>query len=86
MGRSHETPFSGKLSGFTLLFEALVLMLARRMPFAAVSRIAGISSYQALTICQRYVELALERADFSQVTALAVDEISTLMRGNPLDF
>jgi len=69
-------PFSGRLSGFTLLFEALVLMLARQMPFAAVSRIAGISSYQALTICQRYVELALARADFSQVNALAIDETS----------
>jgi transposase len=31
----------GKLSGFTLLFEALVLMLAQQMPFAAVARTLG---------------------------------------------
>ena len=74
--RQVKPPFAGKLSGFTLLFEALVLMLARQMPFAAVSRICGISSYQAQTICERYVELALERADFSQVKALAIDETS----------
>jgi hypothetical protein len=61
-----KPPFAGKLSGFTLLFEALVLMLAPQMPFAAVARIVGISPYRVLTICQRYVELALEQADFSQ--------------------
>jgi transposase len=34
-----EPDFAGRLSGFTLLFEALVLMLAQQMPFAAVARI-----------------------------------------------
>lgn len=71
-----KPPFAGKLSGFTLLFEALVLMLARQMPFVAAARICGISPYQALTICERYVDLALEQADFSPVKALAIDETS----------
>ena len=71
-----KPPFAGKLSGFTLLFEALVLMLAPQMPFAAVARIVGISAYRVLAICRRYVELALEAADFSDVTALAIDETS----------
>ena len=35
----------GKLAGFTLLFEALVLMLAQQMPFAAVARIVGESPW-----------------------------------------
>ena len=69
-------PFAGKLSGFTLLFEALVLMLAPQMPFAAVARIAGISAYRVLAICRRYVTLALEAADLSAVKALAIDETS----------
>lgn len=68
--------FAGKLSGFTLLFEALVLMLAPQMPFAAVARLVGISAYRVLAICRRYVSLALEAADFSDVTALAMDETS----------
>ena len=34
-----EPDFAGRLSGFTLLFEALILMLAQQMPFAAVARI-----------------------------------------------
>jgi len=71
-----KPPFAGKLSGFTLLFEALVLMLAPQMPFAAVARIAGISAHRVLAICRRYVALALKVADFSAVTALAIDETS----------
>ena len=71
-----KPPFAGKLSGFTLLFEALVLMLARQMPFAAVARIVGISPHRVLAICRRYVSLALAAADFSAVKALAIDETS----------
>jgi hypothetical protein len=34
-----ELDFAGRLNGFTLLFEAFILMLSGQMPFAAVSRI-----------------------------------------------
>jgi transposase len=68
--------FAGKLGGFTLLFEALALLLATQMPFAAAARLIGISEYRVQQICERYVELALEHADFSDVTALAIDETS----------
>lgn len=71
-----KPPFAGKLSGFTLLFEALVLMLAPQMPFAAVARIVGLSPYRVLAICRRYVALALQAADFGHVRALAIDETS----------
>ncbi len=36
-----EPGWAGKLSGFTLLFEALVLTMCRQMPFAAVARMVG---------------------------------------------
>jgi transposase len=71
-----EPPFAGKLKGFTLLFEALVLMLAQQMPFAAVARIVGESAYRVQALCEKYVALALEAADFSDVKALAIDETS----------
>lgn len=71
-----KPPFAGKLSGFTLLFEALVLMLAPQMPIAAVARTVGISEHRAWAICRRYVALALKAADFGQVKALAIDETS----------
>jgi transposase len=71
-----EPDFAGRLSGFTLLFEALVLMLAQQMPFAAVARIVGESAYRCMEVCNRYVEMALGMADFSEVTSLAIDETS----------
>ncbi len=74
--RQVEPSWAGKLSGFTLLFEALVLMLAREMPFAAVSRLVGESWHRVEAICRRYVELAVAEADFSSVNSLAIDETS----------
>ena len=71
-----EPDWVGQLDGFTLLFEALVLMLAQQMPFAAVARIVGESAYRVLALCERYVEMALQAADFSDVKALAIDETS----------
>ena len=71
-----EPDFAGRLSGFTLLFEALILMLAQQMPFAAVARIVGESAHRVTALCQRYVEIALGLADFSAVKALAIDETS----------
>lgn len=74
--RQVEPDWAGKLSGFTLLFEALVLMLAREMPFAAVARLTGESWHRVAAICRRYVDLALRDADFCDVTHLAIDETS----------
>jgi transposase len=71
-----EPDFAGRLSGFTLLFEALILMLAQQMPFAAVARIVGESAHRVLAVCERYVEIACGLADYSDVTALAIDETS----------
>ena len=74
--RQIEPPWAGKLSGFTLLFEALVLMLCQQMTFAAPARLVGESRHRVATICERYVELALAQADFSAVHELAIDETS----------
>ena len=71
-----EPDFAGRLSGFTLLFEALILMLAQQMPFAAVARIVGESAHRVMAVCERYVQIALGLADFSEVRALAIDETS----------
>ena len=68
--------WAGKRSGFTLLFEALILTLCQEMTFAAVARLVGLSWHQVHVICDRYVELALEQVDFSEVSRLAIDETS----------
>ncbi len=71
-----EPDWAGKLSGFTLLFEALVLTLAQQMPFAAVARTVGESWHRVYAICAKYVDLAVAAADLSDVSAVAIDETS----------
>jgi len=74
--RQVEPEWAGRLAGFTLLFEALIMAMCREMTFAAVSRLVGLSWHRVVAICKRYVELGLEQADFSEVRRLAADETS----------
>lgn len=74
--RQVEPDWAGKLAGFTLLFEALVMALCREMPFAAVARVVNLSWHRVAAICKRYVDLALDQADFSEVRRVAADETS----------
>jgi transposase len=69
-----EPDWFGELSGFTLLFEALVLAMAQRMTFAAVARLVNESWHHVHAICSCYVDLAVAEADLSPVTAVAIDE------------
>jgi transposase len=72
-----EPEWVGRLDGFTLLFEALVLALCQQMPFAAVARLVGLSWHRVYAICARYVQRALADADLSEVTAVAIDETAS---------
>ena len=71
-----EPDWFGKLSGFTLLFEAFVLKLAQHMTFAAVARIVGESWHRVTTVCKRYVDLAVAATDLSQTSSVVIDETS----------
>jgi transposase len=72
-----EPDWFGKLPGFTLLFEALVIAMAEEMPFATVAKLVGLSWHRVHAICSRYVELALADADLCEVQAVAIDETSS---------
>jgi transposase len=74
--RQVTPPWIGKLSGFTLLFEALVLTLCREMPFRAVARIVGISDYRVREIAERYVNAAVSIGALNEVRRIAIDETS----------
>jgi transposase len=71
-----EPDWVGKLSGFTLLFEALILKLAQHMPFAAVARTVGESWHRVHAVCSRYVELAVAAIDLSETSSVIIDETS----------
>ena len=72
-----ELDWAGNLAGFTLLFEALVLAMVQHMTFAGVAELTGLSWHRVHAICSRYVDLAVEQADLSGVTAVAFDETSS---------
>lgn len=74
--RQAPPPWAGKLAGFTLLFEAFVLALCREMTFRGVSRVTGLSVHRVMALCERYVDEAVSRADYSELRQLAVDETS----------
>jgi hypothetical protein len=54
-----EPDWFGKLSGFSLLFDALVLAMAQQMTFAAVARLVNETWHRVHAICSRYVDLAV---------------------------
>jgi transposase len=81
-----EPDWVGKLSGFTLLFEAFILLLCRRMTFQDAAKLAGISWYQAHAICSLYVERAVENLDLSKMDAVAFDETSSRRGQNYITF
>jgi transposase len=75
--RVAEPEWMGKLDGFTLLFEAFVLVLAKAMTFSAVAELLNISIHRVQAICDKYVDEAVKQADYSNVSSVAVDETST---------
>lgn len=72
-----EVPWARPGSGFTLLFEALVLALAKEMPVKAVGRLVGENDTRIWRILQHYVDRARAAEDFSGVTQLGVDETAS---------
>jgi transposase len=74
--RQVAPPWAGKLSGFTLLFEAFVMLLCREMTFSGVARITALSVHRVMTLCKRYVNTAVGAAAYSEVRRLAIDETS----------
>lgn len=69
-----EPAWTGKLSGFTLLFEALLLAFCREMTFRAVARLMKVSVHRVMAVCERYVGLTVAEQDLCGVRNLAIDE------------
>lgn len=69
-------PWARAGSGFTLLFEALVMTLVAEMPVRAVGGLVGEHDTRIWRVVHHYVDRALAREDLSGVTRVAVDETS----------
>jgi transposase len=69
-----SVPWARADSGFTLLFEALVMAMVQAMPVAVVARMVAQWDTRLWRIIHHYVERARDRADNSDVTSVAFDE------------
>jgi len=67
-------PWAREGSGFTLLFEALVMAMMAVMPVAAAARLVREHDTRLWRILHHYVEEARRRADHSSVIRVAFDE------------
>ncbi len=69
-------PWSRPKSGFTLLFEAFILTLARQMPVRTIAALVGEHDTRLWRILHAYVLKARAKAVHSGVTDIGVDETS----------
>ncbi|GAB6147324.1 ISL3-like element ISMac21 family transposase [Desulfocicer niacini] len=72
MGVSWERPDSG----FTLLFEAMIMPMVTAMPVKAVARLVGEQDTRLWRLLNHYVDKARDQLDLSQVKRVGIDETS----------
>jgi transposase len=74
--RQVVVPWARPGSGFTVLFEALIMLLASEMPVKAIADLVGEHDTRLWRVVHHHVEKALAAQDLSTVCRLAVDETS----------
>jgi transposase len=75
--RQVGVPWARAESGFTLMFEALVMALVKEMPVSAVADLVAEHDTRLWRIVRHYVGAAHAAQDWSQVRAVAIDETAT---------
>jgi transposase len=74
--RTVTVPWATAGSGFTLLFEAFVMLLAAQMPISRVAELVQEEDTRLWRLISRLVDAAHASSDWSEVTAIAIDETS----------
>lgn len=71
-----SVPWARERSGFTLLFEAIVVTLAgmSRMPVRRIAKLLGVSDQRLWRSLGALVDTAYAKADMSGVEAIGIDE------------
>lgn len=70
-------PWARSGSGFTLLFEAMILTLAKAMPVKTIAAFVNEHDTRLWRVLHHYVDDARDNADFSEVEQIGVDETSS---------
>ena len=71
-----EVPWARPGSGFTLLFEAMAMLLCGQMPVKEAGALLREADTRLWRLVAHYVEAAQQRRDWRQVRRLLVDETS----------
>jgi transposase len=71
-----SVPWARDGSGFTLLFEAYVMLMVGQMPVRALARFLGEQDTRLWRLLQAHVKEARSRVDTSKVREVLVDETS----------
>jgi len=71
-----KVPWARKQSGFTLLMDALIMLLAQSMPISKVAEMIGEHDTRIWRVVEHYVEEARSKENFSDVSTIGVDETS----------
>lgn len=72
-----SVPWAREGSGFTLLFEAFIMTLAKDMPVNAIARLVAEHDTRLWRVLNHYVEQARGEQDYSGVTRIGVDETAS---------
>jgi len=72
-----EVPWARSGGGFTLLFEALIMIMAKAMPVKSIANILKEHDTRLWRVLNHYVHESRQEADFSAVTEVGVDETSS---------
>jgi len=75
--RPVQVPWARPGSGFTLLFEALLLTMVPHMPVAAAARLLGEHDTRLWRVIHHYVDQAVAMRDDSAVTRVGIDETAS---------
>ncbi len=75
--RQVALPWARERSGFTLLFEALVMAMVGEMPVKAVAELVGEYDKRIWRIVHHYVDQAVEAQNLEGVERVGIDETSS---------
>jgi transposase len=69
-------PWAGMNSGFTLLFEALIIQLCTSMTVHSVSKIINENDNKIWRLLEKYIDISREEEDYSDISVIGMDETS----------
>ncbi len=69
-------PWARPGSGFTLLFEQVIMTLAREMPVATIAGFVGTTDNRLWRVINHYVTEAMKKIDLRNLEAFGLDETS----------